>query len=168
MYLFHVLRSFLPTHNPIGFGASDFVVFSLAVVLVAGLLAWGFLEPAAQKLARRPAWCMLFLGLLVVALRLALLPVHSVPTPAGADDFSFLLLGDTLAHFRLANPPNPMRQFFETTFVLQSPSYSSIYPLGQGLVLAFGQLFFGQPWVGVLLSMAALCALCYWMLRGWT
>jgi hypothetical protein len=168
MYLFHVLRSFLPTHNPIGFGASDFVVFSLALVLVAGLLAWAFLEPAAQKLARRPAWCMLFLGLFVVALRLALLPVHPVPTPAGADDFSFLLLGDTLAHFRLANPPNPMRQFFETTFVLQSPSYSSIYPLGQGLVLAFGELFFGQPWVGVLLSMAALCALCYWMLRGWT
>ena len=29
-----------------------------------------------------------------------------------------------------------MHRFFETNFVLQEPSYSSIYPLGQGIVLA--------------------------------
>ena len=34
MYLFHVLRSFLPLHNPIGFGASDFIEFALAALLV--------------------------------------------------------------------------------------------------------------------------------------
>ena len=168
MYLFHVLRSFLPLHNPIGFGASDFIFFALALLLAAAVFARAWLAPAAAALTRRTVWPMLLLATLVVALRLALLPVHPVPTASGADDFSFLLLGDTLAHFRLSNPVHPMHRFFETTFVLQQPSYSSIYPLAQGFVLAIGQLLFGLPWAGVLLSMALLCALCYWMLRGWT
>ena len=51
--------------------------------------------------------------------------------------------------------------------MLQQPSYSSIFPLGQGIALALGRAIFGHPWAGVLLSEAALCALCYWMLRGW-
>ena len=77
-------------------------------------------------------------------------------------------MADTLLHFRLANPPHPLHQFFETFFVLQTPSYASIYPIGQGLTLAIGRAIFGLPWAGVLLSTAAMCSLCYWMLRGWT
>jgi hypothetical protein len=73
-----------------------------------------------------------------------------------------------LRHFRLANPAHPLHQFFETFFVLQTPAYASIYPLGQGIALAVGKLLFGYAWAGVLLSSAALCALCYWMLLGWT
>jgi hypothetical protein len=79
---------------------------------------------------------MLLLAGLTIALRLALLSSHPVPTPQGADDYSYLLLGDTLAHFRLANPTHPLHRFFETNFVLQQPSYSSIYPLGPALALA--------------------------------
>jgi hypothetical protein len=60
-----------------------------------------------------------------------------------------------------------MHRFFESIFVLQEPSYSSIYPLGQGLALAFGQLVFGQPWAGVAASLGLFCAACFWMLRGW-
>ena len=75
MYLFHVLRSFLPLHNPIGWGASDFIEFGLAALLVLLVLARAWLQPAAQVLARRTSWCMLFLFPLVIALRLALLPV---------------------------------------------------------------------------------------------
>src|SRR5262249_38080432 len=71
-------------------------------------------------------------------------------------------------HFRLANPAHPMARFFETIFVLQQPTYSSIYPIGQGLAMAVGWTLFGSPWSGVVLSTAAFCALCYWMLRGWT
>jgi hypothetical protein len=168
MYLFHVLRSFLPLHNPIGFGASDFVEFAVAALLVLLVLARAWVQPAAEALARRTGWCMLFLGTLVIALRLALLPVHPVPTPTGTDDFSFLLLADTLAHFRLANATHPMHRFFETVFVLQEPAYSSIYPMGPAIFLAIGQLIFGTPWAGVLLSMGLFCALCFWMLRGWT
>ena len=61
-----------------------------------------------------------------------------------------------------------MHRFFETLFILQEPSYSSIYPLGPGLALAFGQLVFRQPWAGIAISTAAFTSLCYWMLRAWT
>ena len=107
---------------------------------------------------------MLVLFLIPIALRLLLLPHHPVPTPNVYDEFSHLLVADTLLHFRLANPPHPMHRFFETFFVLQQPTYSSIYPIGQGLLLAVGRLVSGIPWTGVLLSTGALCALSYWML----
>src|SRR5271157_2398849 len=168
MSLFDLFRSLLPLHNPIGFGASDFIELALAVLLVVLVLARTPIEPIAQRLARKTGWCMLFLAGLTIALRLALLPSHPIPTPLGADDFSYLLLGDTLAHFRLANPMHPMHRFFETLFILQEPSYSSIYPLGPGLALAVGQLVFRQPWAGIALSTAAFTGLCYWMLRAWT
>jgi len=167
MFLFDLFRSFLPLHNPIGFGAADFVEFALAAMLVLMAALRRYVEPAARRLAERPVWSMAFLALLPIGLRLALLPRFPVPTPSGADDFSYLLLGDTLAHLRLANPVHPLHQFFEAVFLLQQPTYSSIFPLGQGLVLALGQLL-GHPWVGVVLSAGALCAGCYWMLRGWT
>src|SRR5580698_2210067 len=167
MYLFHVLRSFLPTHNPIGFGASDFIELSFAVLLVLLVLARAWVQPAALRLAQKTGWCMLFLATVGIALRLALLPVHPIPTPTGADDFSYLLSADTLAHFRLANAAHPMHRFFETTFVVQDPSYSSIYPIGPAIFLALGQVIFGLPWAGVLLSMGLFFALSFWMLRGW-
>jgi hypothetical protein len=77
-------------------------------------------------------------------------------------------VADTLRHFRLANPEHPMRRFFESVFTLQEPSYSSIYPIGPGLAMAAGWMLFGHPWAGVVLSVAAFAALCYWMLRAWT
>ncbi len=168
MFLFDFFRSFLPLHNPIGFGAGDFIELALATLLVSLVLLRARIEPGFQRLAARTGWSMLLLAALPVALRLLLLPRHPVPTPAGADGFSYILLADTLRHFRLANPPHALHQFFETVFVLQDPSYSSIYPLGQGLALALGWMIFGHPWAGVVLSVAALCSLCYWMLRGWT
>jgi len=132
------------------------------------IIARPFVEPYARKLALKTGWCMLLLALLPVALRLALLAHHPAPSPDVYDEFGHLLVADTLRHFRLANPTHPLHQFFETFFVLQSPAYASIYPLGQGIALALGKLLFGYAWAGVLLSSAALCALCYWMLLGWT
>jgi hypothetical protein len=102
-----------------------------------------------------------------ITLRLLLLPNHPVPLPDIYDEFSHLLVCDTLLHGRLANPPHPMHQFFETFFVLQEPTYSSIYPLGMGLLLALGRLLTGIPWAGILMASGAFCAACYWMLRGW-
>jgi len=160
-------RFLLPTQNPLGFGASDFILLGLAVLLVVTLLARRKILSVVQKLADRTILCMTLLAALPIVLRLALLAHHPVPTPRVADDFSYLLLGDTLAHFRLANPMHPMHRFFEGVFILQDPTYSSIYPLGQGLFLAFGELIFHLPWAGVALSVGLLCALCYWMLRGW-
>jgi hypothetical protein len=111
---------------------------------------------------------MLALAILPVGLRLILLPNHPVPSPDIYDEFGHLFVADTLRHFRLANPPHAFSQFFETFFILQQPTYSAIYPIGQGLALALGWILFGTPWAGVLFSVAAFCALCYWMLRGWT
>jgi hypothetical protein len=152
-----------------GFSAADYAMVATAALLVCLILAWRpRVEQIALGLASKTAWCMAILAALPVALRLLLLPNFPVPTPSVSDDFSYLLIADTLRHFRLANPPHSMHAFFETFFVLQEPTYSSIFPIGQGVVLAIGGTLFGHPWAGVLLSVAALCALCYWMLRGWT
>jgi len=167
-YLFHVFRSFLPLHNPIGFGPADFIGFALALMLVCFAVARKFWIEALHRFAAHTAWSMLGLFLLPIALRLALIPVHPIPSAAVTDDFSYLLLGDTLSHFRLSNPPHPLHQFFETYYVLQDPTYSSIYALGQGIAIALGQVIFRTPWAGVALSVGLLSALVYWMLRAWT
>lgn len=138
------------------------------MLLALTIVARPFAEPYAHKLAPKTGWCMLLLAALPVALRLALLAHHPVPSPDVYDEFGHLFVADTLRHFRLANPSHPLSQFFETFFVLQKPTYASIYPLGQGLMLAMGRAIFAQPWAGVLVSTGALCSLCYWMLRGWT
>lgn len=168
MFLFDFFRSFLPLHNPLGFGASDFLLLVFTLLVAAAVALWRpWIHPYAARLAPKTGWCMLLLAVLPVILRLALLPHHPVPSPDVYDEFSHLLMADTLRHFRLANPPHPLHQFFESQFVLQEPSYSSVYPPGQGLILALGWMVFGHPWAGVLLATAALCALCYWMLRAW-
>ena len=168
MFLFHIFRSFLPLENPLGFGAADFIELGLAALLVAAILLRPRLEPGFRRLAEKTGWSMALAALLPVATRLLLLGKSAVPIPGSSDDFSYLLLADTLRHFRLANPTHPMHRFFESLFVLQEPAYASIYPAGQGIALALGRAIFGHPWAGVLLSIAAFCGLCYWMLRGWT
>ncbi len=148
---------------------ADWIEFGLAALLMA--LAWTtrqYLEPWARSLAASTRWSMAALAVLPVALRLILLPHHPAPSPQIYDEFAHLLVADTLSHFRLANPAHPLHRFFETFFTLQEPTYSSIYPLGQGLVMAVGRAIFGTPWAGVLAGTGAFCALCYWMLRAWT
>jgi hypothetical protein len=167
--LSNLLKALLPNPNPIGFGPADALELMLAALLVLVAL-WGrtWIAPYFRRFAERTGWCMLLLAVLPVALRLLLLSHHPVPAPDVYDEFSHLLEADTLHHFRLANPPHALPQFFETFFVLQEPTYSSIYPAGQGLAMAIGWIIFGLPWAGVLLGVAAFCSLCYWMLRAWT
>ncbi len=149
--------------------ASDAIELVLAVVLLACVILWrGAVERTVRKFAERAAGCMIVLALLPIVLRLLLLPHHPVPTPDVYDEFGHLFVADTLMHGRLSNPPHPLHQFFETFFILQTPTYSSIYPIGQGLAMEIGRVIFGVPWAGVVLSTGAFCALCYWMLRAWT
>jgi hypothetical protein len=168
MSLVRLSRFFLPLQNAAGFGLADFAEFGLAVMFVAVLLSRRRIGPVFVRISHRPALAMALLGVTPIVLRLLLLPHHPIPLGNVSDDFSYLLLGDTFAHFRLANPTHPLHRFFECVFVLQEPSYSSIYPPAQGLVLAIGELLFGQPWAGVAISMGVTCALVYWMLRAWT
>ena len=163
MNVLRILRFFLPGENPLGFSLPDAIELFVAAMGLIAILCRRKIVAAITWLAERPRLAMLVLFLLPIVLRLALLGQHPVPIPTVPDDFSFLLLGDTLAHFRLANPVHPMHRFFESLFILQEPSYSSIYPPGQGIVLAL----FGHPWAGVLVSVGVFCALCFWMLRAW-
>ena len=169
MPLSDLFRSFQPLHNPIGFGAADFIELLLALMMAGAILIFRpWMEPYVARLAKRTGWCMILLAALPVVLRLALLGHHPTPTPDLYDEFGHLLVADTLRHFRLSNPAHPMSRFFETFFVLQQPTYSSIYPIGQGLAMAIGWFVFDHPWAGVVLATAAFCSLCYWMLRAWT
>ena len=169
MMLASLLSTFDPVQNPIGFGASDLIEFTIAALLVALAVAWRpIIEPFGRRFSLQTRWCMLGLAILPIGLRLALLAQHPVPSPDIYDEFGHLFVADTLRHFRLANPAHALPRFFETFFILQEPTYSSIYPIGQGVMLAIGRAASGSPWAGVLLSTSAFAALCYWMLRAWT
>ena len=152
---------------PFRFGSADALELVAGILIAALLFIAPWVERWARALAVRTRLSMAILAALPVALRLLLLPHHPLPRPNIRDDFGHLLVADTLLHGRLANPTHPLHEFFETTFVLQQPTYSSIYPLGQGLLLAAGRLLFRTPWAGVLIASGALAALCYWMLRAW-
>lgn len=120
-----------------------------------------------KNIARRPVLPIVISAFVPLVLRLAMLPVIPAPTPKVHDEFGHLLVAETLLQGRLANPPHPFAEHMETIYVIQKPTYSSIYPLGQGAILAIGKLFAGSYWAGVLLSVAAMCGCICWMLRAW-
>jgi hypothetical protein len=132
-----------------------------------GLRWFDRIESSFSRFAQRRALSVAAVGILAVVARLAVLPVLPVPSPAIHDEFSYLLMADTFAHGRLANPTHPMWVHFETFQVNQVPTYVSKYYPAQGIFLAIGQVVFGHPFWGVLLSSALMCAAICWMLQGW-
>ena len=116
---------------------------------------------------RRPWLAAVALIAGVIALRLALIPLLPVPIPIVTDEFSHLLLADTLLHGRVANPTHPFWQHFESLHIIQQPHYVSSYFPGHALVLAAGILALHSAWAGVVAECAAFLGILYWALRGW-
>ncbi len=125
------------------------------------------IENAFRSLARRRGLSVLVVGLTAICLRLAMLPIIPIPLPFVPDDFSFLLAAQTFASGRLTNPTPAMWVHFETIHVTMVPTYMSMYFPAQGLVLAAAKVLTGQPWFGVLLMGALMCAALCWMLQAW-
>ena len=151
------------------------VEFCLTVIAVALAFAWPRpgsvtfrrVERAFGQVARKRSLAVAAVGFTTILLRLAILSSLPVPLPFTPDDFSNLLAADTFASGRLTNPTPAMWTHFESIHITMQPTYMSMYFPAQGLVLAAGKVLFGQPWYGVLITSALMCAAICWMLQAW-
>jgi len=147
----------------------DFNLFEIALIALGAWLWRRGRMPRFPRVPwpRRPWFAAIAIACGAIALRLALIPVLRVPVPIVADEFSHLLLADTLAHGRAANPAHPFWQHFESLHILQQPHYVSNYFPGHAVVLAAARLAIGSAWGGVLAECLAFLLVLYWALRGW-
>jgi len=177
----HLTFASAPRHNPLDMDVSPrlapwILTLVEAVLVLAGLLLIALrgrdrylptFPRAFVAFSRRKTLAVLSAGLLTIALRAALIPILGIPEPRWNDEFSYLLAAKTFAAGRLTNPTHPLWIHFETFHIIQKPTYMSMYPPGQGMVLASGERIAHLPWLGVLLITAVACSAITWMLQAW-
>jgi hypothetical protein len=132
-----------------------------------GSASFSRIERRFGQLARRKGLAVAAVGLSVLLVRLAILPFFPIPLPFLPDDFSYLLSADTFVHGRLANPTPAMWIHFESIHISMLPTYVSMYFPSQGLLMAAGKVLLGNPWYGILIASALMCASICWMLQAW-
>ena len=120
-----------------------------------------------RRIACRPTWAYGSILLLAIVPRALFFATTGPSAPFVPDEFSYLLLADTLESGRLTNPVHPHWEFFETVHVLPKPTYQSQYMPGTAVFLAVGKIIFGHPLFGVWLTTVLLFISLLWGLRQW-
>lgn len=147
-----------------------FAAIAVAIALEARERSRRALNSLLRALGRRapqPFVNGLWIGAFAFTLGAVITLTTRWPEPGIHDEYSYLLAADTFAHGRLANPPHPFREHFESMHVLVEPTYASKYPPAQGLILAAGQALTSRPIVGAWLANALACMAVYWALLAW-
>lgn len=125
------------------------------------------MDAVLRSAARHRTACIVGVGLAAFVLAGSVSLLVRFPQPGVHDEFSYLLAADTFAHGRLANPTPPLWRHFQAFHELMRPTYASMYPPGQGLILALGQVVCGAPIAGAWLSFGLAAGALVWMLQGW-
>lgn len=142
----------------------------LLLVLAAPNLGQAFarrIEGQASVNLASPFKQILAVGVFALVARAIFLPWLGPAIPHFHDEYSLLFQAQTFLAGRLANPTPAFWQHFETIHLNVVPAYASMYFPGRSVPLLLGLVLADNAWVGVWISVIALCMAATWMLRAW-